>query len=116
MVEHTIRVYDEDVPLIDVHASRGKISRAEPVEALYSVGRVHHVGTFPELESQMTTYVPGEPSPDRMDALVWAITELAKLGEEKKLPAPRPAVGGQRAYATSSARVPRMPSSKQVRR
>lgn len=59
-----------------VHASRGKQTRAEPVAALYEQGRVHHVGAHPELEDQMCTWEPGQKSPDRMDALVWAITEL----------------------------------------
>jgi phage terminase large subunit-like protein len=59
-----------------VRASRGKYTRAEPVAALYEQGRVHHVGSFVELEDQMTEWVPGKKSPDRMDALVWALTEL----------------------------------------
>ena len=62
----------------EVHASRGKIARAEPVSARYEQGRVHHVGLYDELEDQMCNYVAGlsKDSPDRMDALVWAITEL----------------------------------------
>lgn len=60
-----------------VLASRGKTIRAEPVVALYEQGRVHHRGTWPALEAEMTTWVPGEPSPNRIDALVWAVTELA---------------------------------------
>ena len=62
-----------------VTASRGKYARAEPTSALYEQGRVHHVGTFPDLEDQMCTWTPKssyEISPDRMDALVWAITHL----------------------------------------
>lgn len=61
-----------------VRATRGKTVRAEPVAALYEQGRVHHVGFFAEMEKQMCEYVPGvsKKSPDRMDALVWAITEL----------------------------------------
>ena len=62
-----------------VNASRGKYARAEPVAALYEQGKVHHVGTFPDLEDQMCTWTPKGPadvSPDRMDALVWAITQL----------------------------------------
>ncbi len=62
-----------------VSASRGKYARAEPIAALYEQGKVHHVGTFPELEDQMCTWTPKGPadvSPDRMDALVWAITQL----------------------------------------
>jgi phage terminase large subunit-like protein len=76
MVKHVIETADKRVGYQEVHASRGKQTRAEPVAALYEQGRVHHVGTFPELEDQMCSWVPGERSPDRMDALVWAITEL----------------------------------------
>ncbi|MDP9439068.1 MAG: terminase family protein [Actinomycetota bacterium] len=62
-----------------VHASRGKRVRAEPIAALYEQGRVHHVGIFKVLEDQMTTWVPDMPnSPDRLDALVWALTELQR--------------------------------------
>ena len=64
---------------IAVNASRGKYARAEPVSALYEQGKVHHVGTFPDLEDQMCTWTPKGPadvSPDRMDALVWAISHL----------------------------------------
>jgi predicted phage terminase large subunit-like protein len=65
----------------DVTASRGKLVRAEPVSALYEQGKVHHVGEFDVLEEQMRGYVPESGrSPDRMDALVWAVTELM-LGE-----------------------------------
>jgi len=62
-----------------VRATHGKIIRAEPVAALYEQGKVHHVGAFAELEDEMCNYNPltATASPDRMDALVWAITELA---------------------------------------
>jgi phage terminase large subunit-like protein len=61
----------------DVVATRGKMVRAEPISALYEQGKVHHVGPFERLEEQMRGYVPdGGRSPDRMDALVWALTEL----------------------------------------
>lgn len=78
LVEATIRTEDRAVPYSAVRASHGKITRAEPIAALYEQGKVHHVGTMPELEDQMCSYTgkPGETSPDRMDALVWAITEL----------------------------------------
>jgi len=76
MVEHTIRTVDESVPYKAVHASRGKQVRAEPVSALYEQGLIHHVGFFPELEDQLCDWEPGGKSPDRLDALVWAITEL----------------------------------------
>jgi len=76
MVEAIIRVVDKNVPFKKVHASRGKTVRAEPVSALYEQGRVHHVGSFPDLEDQICEWVPGDKSPDRLDALVWAITDL----------------------------------------
>ena len=59
-----------------VSASRGKVTRAEPVAALYEQKRVHHVGCFPELEDQLCLWQPGMKSPDRLDALVWCLTEL----------------------------------------
>jgi phage terminase large subunit-like protein len=74
LVAHTIRTVDADVPLTLVRASRGKLARAEPVAALYEQGKVHHAGVFEALERQMCE--GWAKSPDRMDALVWAITEL----------------------------------------
>jgi phage terminase large subunit-like protein len=67
-----------------VHASRGKQTRAEPISALYEQGRVHHVGAFPDLEDQQCTWEPlsGQRSPDRLDANVWALTELMLGGNE----------------------------------
>ncbi len=66
------------VPYTGVDATRGKIVRAEPVAAQYEKGRVFHVGSFPQLEEEMVSYVPGESkSPNRMDAMVWAVTHLA---------------------------------------
>lgn len=61
-----------------VTATRGKMTRAEPVSALDEQGRIHHVGLFPDLEDQMVSYDPlsGDPSPDRMDSRVWGLTEL----------------------------------------
>lgn len=80
MVAHTIRAIAPNVNVIEVRASRGKHVRAEPVAALYAQGRVRHVGQFPELENQMTQFTnegyQGDGSPDRADALVWALTEL----------------------------------------
>jgi phage terminase large subunit-like protein len=64
-----------------VTASRGKRTRAEPVSQRYEQGRAHHVGAFPDLEDQMSTWIPGMKSPDRMDALVWAVTALC-FGEK----------------------------------
>ena len=68
------------VPYVPVRASRGKLTRAEPIAALYSQGRVKHVGLYSDLEDQLTSWVPGEQSPDRLDALVWALTALVLYG------------------------------------
>lgn len=77
LIESVIRTVRRNAPYEKVHASRGKITRAEPVAALYEQGKVHHVGGFAELEAEMTTYVAGESaSPNRMDALVWALSFL----------------------------------------
>lgn len=78
MVAHTLRSVDSNVPLTAVHASRGKQARAEPIAALYEQGRIHHVGMFTELEDQLCNWTPnsGQASPDRLDALVWALTDL----------------------------------------
>ncbi len=78
MIEYTIRTIDKNVSFKEVTASRGKITRAEPISALYEQKKVHHVGFFSQLEDQMCEYDPktAKFSPDRMDALVWALTEL----------------------------------------
>jgi hypothetical protein len=78
LVEVNIRTVDKYAPFDKVHASRGKLTRAEPVSSLYEQGLVHHVGSFVLLEDEMCEWAPesGMKSPDRMDALVWAITEL----------------------------------------
>lgn len=80
LVERLIRSIDTSVGYRSVHASRGKMLRAEPISALYEQGKVHHLGVYPELESQMCTYTGDrpKPSPDRLDALVWGLTELSK--------------------------------------
>lgn len=86
MVAHTLKTIDPKIPFQAVHASRGKATRAEPISALYEQGKVHHFGTFPELEDQLCEWVPGvEKSPDRLDALVWAITKLSEKTEYGKL-------------------------------
>lgn len=81
MVSHVINTVDRNVPVKLVHASRGKQTRAEPVSAIYEQGRAHHVGTFAPLEDEMCQWEPGAASPNRMDALVWAGTELV-LGHQ----------------------------------
>jgi phage terminase large subunit-like protein len=91
MIESVLRAVQTDLPLALVHASHGKSARAEPVVALYENGRVAHAGVFPELEDELAglTYDgryegPGR-SPDRADALVWAVTELM-LGKATPVP------------------------------
>lgn len=78
MVEHTIHTVDANVPITLVHASKGKQARAEPVAALYEQGRIAHAEDFPELEDQWCNWEPtdGSRSPDRLDACVWAFTDL----------------------------------------
>lgn len=78
LVERVIRTVAPRIPYKKVHASRGKRVRAEPVAALYEQGKVSHLVGCPELEDQMVTFVPEgmDTSPDRVDALVWALTEL----------------------------------------
>jgi phage terminase large subunit-like protein len=76
MVREVLTQIDADVPIKAVHATRGKQARAEPVAAFYEQGRVSHVGCFAALEDEMCSAIGEGASPDRLDALVWAITEL----------------------------------------
>jgi phage terminase large subunit-like protein len=80
MVEAVIKAVDKKLPVTLVTASRGKVARAEPIAALYEQGRVSHVGSFAQLEDQLCSMTPsgymGDNSPDRADALVWALSEL----------------------------------------
>jgi phage terminase large subunit-like protein len=77
MVVMVLQQVDRNAPVTKVHATRGKKVRAEPISALYEQQRVHHVGAFPQLEDQMVMWTPeADESPDRLDALVWALTEL----------------------------------------
>ena len=80
MVKTMLRTVDANIPVREARANRGKWVRAEPVALLYERGLVHHVGTFPELEDQMCNFGPDGMaegnSPDRLDAMVWAMTEL----------------------------------------
>ena len=82
MVEATLRMIDSNIPFTAVHASRGKVTRAEPVAALYEQGRAHHYGAFPDLEDQMCSFAHDFDraaagfSPDRVDALVWGFSHL----------------------------------------
>jgi len=80
MARHVLKSIDAALPVQTVFATRGKHVRAEPVAALYEQGRVRHVGAFPKLEDQLTTFTGLSSgrgnSPDRLDALVWALTDL----------------------------------------
>jgi phage terminase large subunit-like protein len=82
MVESTIRAVDRNVPFRAVTASRGKVARAEPIAALYEQGKVHHLGSFPELEDQQCEFTShfdrarAGYSPGRVDALCWALSDL----------------------------------------
>jgi phage terminase large subunit-like protein len=82
LVEINLRTVSHNVPYKGVHASQGKRTRAEPISALYEQGRVSHVGLFQKLEDQMCTWEPltGMHSPDRLDALVWGLSEVMPLG------------------------------------
>ena len=87
MVRTVIETIDAMIPFKGVFARRGKISRAEPIAALYEKGIIYHAGHFPELEDQMCgftvdhIYAKHTKSTDRVDALVWALTELMLMGE-----------------------------------
>ena len=96
LVEVNLRTVSKNLPFKKVTASRGKYIRAEPVAALYEKGEVHHVGAFPDLEDQMCEWLPGDESPDRMDALVWAITELASGPGHVTIPPEWLSFGGAR--------------------
>jgi phage terminase large subunit-like protein len=80
MCRNTLTSVQPGLPIVEVRATRGKHVRAEPISSLYSLGRISHVGTFPELEDQCCQMVAGgfagEGSPDRVDALVWGFTHL----------------------------------------
>jgi phage terminase large subunit-like protein len=76
MVTLTVKAVDSTIPTRGIHASRGKITRAEPISALSEQHRIHHVGTFPLLEDELCNYDGSGPSPNRLDAYVYALTEL----------------------------------------
>ena len=82
MIGHTVKVITADVAYRSTRATRGKVLRAEPIATAYEQGRVFHVGTFDLLEQQMTQCRPGEEQEhdDRLDAMVWALTELGLVG------------------------------------
>ena len=88
LVPQLLHRFAPNLPVRKVTASRGKVTRAEPVSALYDTGKAHHVGCFPALEAQMTAFTAdidraSQGSPDRVDALVWAISDLLKRPPQK---------------------------------
>lgn len=76
MVKAVIQSIRPGIKIVETHSSRGKVIRAEPVSAAYDQGRVSHVGYYPQMEDEMTGWVPGQPSPNRLDAVVFGCTEL----------------------------------------
>lgn len=89
MCRHTLETIRRNVRILEVHASRGKHIRAEPISALYNLGKVSHVGTFPELETQLTQFTAsgyvGQKSPDRAEAMIWGLSNLfPKLTEDRR--------------------------------
>jgi phage terminase large subunit-like protein len=82
MIGFTLKTIQKNIPYTAVHASRGKKMRAEPISALYEQTKVFHVTNLMELEEQMVSWTPESPSsPDRLDALVWGLTELSQKGK-----------------------------------
>ena len=92
LVRHCLATVDPNIPISMVHASRSKQARAEPVAALYEQHRITHIEPFPELEDQCCTWEPlsGDPSPDRLDAMVWAMTNLMLVEPEHPRAGGRP--------------------------
>lgn len=86
LVETVLRTVEKNIPYTGVHATRNKLTRAEPVAALYEQGKAHHIGIHVALEHEMTTWAAkqGDKSPNRIDALVWAAAELLPEMSKKK--------------------------------
>lgn len=90
MVRSTLENVDEFPRIVEVTSRRGKVIRADPIVALYEKDRVHHVGTtLGDLEDQLVSWVPGHDSPDRLDALVHGLTDLAKVTAPSSIATPR---------------------------
>lgn len=104
MVEALLRTVDPSIPYKPVHSSRGKLLRAEPVAALSEQGRLHLVGSFPLMEDEMCSYDGSGPSPNRLDAMVFAVTELMS------------GAGGPATFRAPKESTPRMPGPVQVQR
>lgn len=111
LVESTLRQVNSDVSYSKIHASKGKFVRAEPISALYEQNRVHHVGRFDKLEDQLCSFTVDFDrksmgySPDRLDALVWALTELS---EDAVSGSQKPAFGSIDMSGTHSRQASRM--------
>jgi len=84
MVTSVLRATGVRLPIQTVRASRGKYTRAEPIAAMYEQARIHHAGHFPALEDQLCSWVPGDASPDRLDALVWCATALMLTNQAQR--------------------------------
>jgi phage terminase large subunit-like protein len=98
LVRNAINTIDPNVKVLEVHSKHGKALRAEPTVLAYEQNRVHHIGFLAELEDQMTSWIPGEgKSPDRVDALVHALTALL-------IKPPQGFVGGRITAKSSAAR------------
>jgi phage terminase large subunit-like protein len=115
MVESVIRAQDRSVPVKLVHASRGKIIRAEPISALYEQRRIHHVGHFSKLEDQMCEFSvdnvrnSSTGSPDRVDALVWGLTEIFdKIAGRSRRKVKNPAQQGNAKWVDGTAADPNL--------
>lgn len=85
LIEALIQTHGSGINYQKVHAARGKFTRAEPVAALHEKGVIHIVGELPELETELAEWVPGEDSPNRLDAMVWAVTALMLDEDESGL-------------------------------
>jgi phage terminase large subunit-like protein len=96
MIEHTIRSIDKNISFKKVHATKGKYTRAEPVSSLYEQNKCHHVGYLGRLEDELCEWEPGDESPNRLDALVWAYTELMVTGRTLIIVAPKTGTGSSR--------------------
>lgn len=127
MVEHVIKSVDRMVPVTLVSASRGKLARAEPISALYEQNRVHHCGTLGDLEDQMISWTPQgalanaapssrQQSPDRVDALVWGLSELfPNITSAERNPAKPPPAHTNNTYSPTRAWIRPGPTRANVR-
>ena len=113
MVEDVILTRDSSANVRVVTATRGKIRRAEPVVGFYEQGRAHHAGVFERLETEQSTFVDGESwSPNRMDALVWAVSELSGDASSKPASLSGPAGRAPRGGLASAGRPRRLPGQR----